>query len=101
MEEKQDERRKRFFPSVSLGNILAAIAFIASGVGVYTQVIADVNTSKTEIANLKQNEIKRESVEKESRQEIRAELRDVKLDVKELNQKIDKVLQEVIKQRTR
>lgn len=93
------EKRKRFFPVVSLGNILASLVFIGSGIGIYTQTIADVRDNKVEIANIKQNEIKREAAEKESRTEIKQDIRDVKIDVKELNQKIDRVLQEVIKPR--
>lgn len=95
--EKENERRKRFFPTVSLGSLIASLAFIGAGVGVYANTIADVRDSKTEIANLKQNEIKREAAEKDSRQEIKQDIRDVKMDVKELNQKLDKVLQEVIR----
>lgn len=96
--EKDEEKRRRFFPTVSLGSVIATLAFIGSGVGIYTQVIADVNTTKTEIQNLKSNEIKREEVEKASRQEIRQDIRDVKGDVKELNQKLDNALNKVLEE---
>lgn len=95
--DKGDERRKRFFPSVSLGSILASVAFIGSGIGIYTQVIADVNSSKIEIANLKANEAKKEAADKDSRTEIKQDIRDVKTDVKELRGDIQKVLQEVMR----
>lgn len=102
MERQHEEnRRKRFFPTVSLGSLIAALAFIATGVGVYNQVIAEVNKSKIEIDNLKINELKRESEMKESRQEIKQDIRDVKSDVKDLNQKLDKVLTEVMKKNER
>lgn len=95
--DKVDERRKRFFPSVSLGSILASVAFIGSGIGIYTQVIADVNSSKIEIANLKANEAKKEAADKDSRTEIKQDIRDVKTEVKELRGDIQKVLQEVMR----
>lgn len=95
--EKDDERRKRFFPTVSLGSLIATLAFLGSGIGIYTQVIADVSNSKTEIANLKVDAVKREAAEKDTRQEIKQDIRDVKMDVKDLNQKIDKLLQETVK----
>lgn len=97
--EKESERRKRFFPTVSLGSLVATFAFAASAAGLYTQVIADTRDNKLEIANLKQNEIKREVAEKDSRQEIKQDIRDVKMDVKELNQKLDKVLTEILKRK--
>lgn len=97
--EKENERRKRFFPTVSLGSIIASALFIGSASGVYATLYADVGNTKTEIANLKQNEIKREVAEKDSRQEIKQDIRDVKMDVKELNQKIDKVLTEILKKK--
>lgn len=95
--EKENERRKRFFPTVSLGSLVASLSFVGVGIGVYANTIADVRDSKTEIANIKQNEIKREAAEKDSRQEIKQDIRDVKMDVKELNQKLDKVLTEVLR----
>lgn len=97
--EKESERRKRFFPTVSLGSLVATLAFVGAGIGLYTQVIADTRDNKTEIANLKVNEIRREVAEKESRQEIKQDIRDVKSDVKELNQKVDKVLTEILKRK--
>lgn len=93
--EKPDERRKRFFPTVSLGNILAIVAFVGSCVGVYSHVIADVDKSKVEIANIKVNAEQKAKDDRESRQEIRQEIRDVKGDVKALNEKLDKILFEV------
>lgn len=93
--EKQDERRKRFFPVVSLGNLIAILVFLASAAGVYTQVIADVSNAKTEIVNIKQEAVKRESADRESRQEIRQEIRDVKGDVKSVNEKLDRILFEL------
>lgn len=95
--EHEENRRRRFFPTVSLGSLIATLVFIATGIGVYNQVIAEVNKSKIEIDNLKINELKRESEAKESRQEIKQDIRDVKNDVKDLNQKLDRVLTEVMR----
>lgn len=95
--EKENERRKRFFPQVSLGSILASLAFIGSGIGIYTQVIADVANHKVEIQNLKVNEIKRDASEERSRTEMKQEIRDVKSDVRDVNNKLDRILFELNK----
>lgn len=99
--DKPDERRRRFFPTVSLGSVVATLAFAASGAGIYTQVIADVSNSKTEIANIKQEAVTRQTAEKESRQEMKQDIREVRGDVKELNVKVDRVLQELVRQGAR
>lgn len=99
MEIKENER-KRFFPTVSLGNILAILAFAASGIGVYTQLYADVRDNKVEIANIKADSLKKEQADRDSRQEIKQDIRDVKVDVKSLNEKMDRMIYE-FRQRSR
>lgn len=93
---EQEPKKKKFF-SMSLESWVTVIVVVCSGVGVYTQLYADVNQSKAEIANLKQNQIKNEIIEKEARQEMKQDVRDVKSDVKELNNKVDRVLQELMR----
>src|SRR4051812_44260549 len=93
--DKEDERRRKFFPTVSLGHVLTILSIVGGAVGIYTQVIADVDKGKLEIANLKQDASRKESADRESRQEIRQEIRDVKSDVKDLNVKMDRILFEV------
>lgn len=92
-----DTKEKRFIPTVSLGSLIAATAFIASGVGIYTQVIADVNASKIEINNLKQESAKKEVIQETQRREARDDLKEVKQDVKELRNDISNVLYELRK----
>lgn len=97
--ENSDERRKKFFPHVTLGNLLTIFAIALGGIGLYTQVIADNEKNKLEISNLKANEAKREATDKELRAELKADVREVKNDVRDLNQKVDKILQELLRQR--
>lgn len=86
---EQEPKKKKFF-SMSIESWVTVIVVVCSGVGVYTQLYADVNQSKAEIANLKQNQIKNEVLEKETRTEI-------KQDIRELNNKVDRILQELMR----
>lgn len=88
--EKENERRKRFFPTISLGSIIAILTFVGAAIGVWSNLYADVRI-------LKENEIKKEIADKESRTEIKQEIREVKQDVKDVNNKLDKVLFELNK----
>lgn len=96
-----EEKRKRFFPTVTLGQAIATITFIASAAGIYTQLYAQVNTSQIEINNIKVNEIKREVAEKDMKQELKQEVRDVKQEIRDLNLKVDRVLEALAKQQER
>jgi hypothetical protein len=80
--ENGSERRKRFFPTVSLGNIIAILAFAGSAIGIYTQLYAEVKNNAIEITAAKADAIKQEQQARDSRQEIRQDIRDVKTDVK-------------------
>lgn len=95
--EKENERRRRFFPQVSLGAVLAILTFAGSAVGVYTSLIQRVEAHSSDIQNLKNNEVKRENAEKDSRTEIKQEIRDVKGEVRDVNQKVDRILFELNK----
>lgn len=95
--EKENERRKRFFPQVSLGSVLAALTFVASAASVYTSLVTKVEAQGIEIQNIKVNEVKREDIDKTARTEIRQEIRDVKMDVKDMNNKLDRILFELNK----
>lgn len=90
MREERDERRSKFSTQISLGSIIAAAAFILSGVGVYSNLYADVK-------NLKENETRKEVEAKESRKELKEEIRDVKTDVRDVNMKLDRILFELNK----
>lgn len=99
MEERQNDhhenRRKRFYPSISLGNIIAAIAFVSSGIGIYTSLAAQVDSSKNEIVNIKGNIIRQEAVEREYREEMKAQVKEVKQDIKDVQKDVQKVLIEL------
>lgn len=95
--ERAEERRTKFFPTISLGSALATLTFIASAAGVYSQLYADVRDSKVEIANIKVDQIKKEAADRESRSDVKQEIRDVKVDVKEIRQDIQTILKEVRK----
>lgn len=86
----ESERRKKFSTQISLGSIIATLSFAGAGIGVWTNLYADVK-------NLKDNEIKKELADRDYRIEMKQELRDVKSDVKDLNRKIDIILFEVQK----
>lgn len=96
MERDNEVKNKRFLPTVSLGNLLAILAFLASGIGVYTQVIADVNNTKTEVANIKANEIKKEAADKEARHETKQEIKEVKENMIRMDNKLDRILEQSI-----
>lgn len=101
MERDNEVKNKRFFPTVSLGNLLAILAFLGSGIGVYTQVIADVNNTKTEVANIKANEIKKEVADREARHEARQEIKEVKESIVRMNEKLDKIIEQNVQSRRR
>ncbi len=88
-----------FFAPITFGNILTLLALIGTGVGIYTSLYADVRDARTEIANIKVNEIKKESADRELKKEIKEDVKEVKQDVKELRQTVDRVLLEVQKTR--
>lgn len=88
-------RRRRFFPTVSLGNVLTGVVICSAAVGVYTSVIADVREHKAEIANIKQSAAKQEAEASQSRREIRDDIRDVKGEVKEVRETMQKILFEL------
>lgn len=94
-----ENRRKRLYPQVSIGNVLAAITFVGSAVGVYTTLYADVGKQKIEIETLKINELKREQIEKDTRKELKDDIKEVKQDVKELTKAMERVLLEVQRSR--
>lgn len=91
-QQKQGERRKKFSPTVTLGHLLISGAIGGSGLGIYTQVIADQSKLKTEVSVLQQNEAKKEAADREARSDFKNELRELRLEIKELNQKLDKIL---------
>lgn len=93
----QDNRRRRFFPTVSLGNILSGIVILGSCLGVYTAVIADVRELKTDNTNTKQAIQEQKANEATSRREIKDDIRDVKKDVGEVRETLQKVLFELQK----
>lgn len=90
-----EPKRRRFFRTVSLGNILAGVVILGSCIGVYTAVLADVREHKTEIANLKQSAVEQKANEAQSRREIKDEIREVKDDVREVRDNIQKILFEL------
>lgn len=93
--DKMEERRRKFPMQVSLGHLLAILTILATGVGVYTQLYADVSNTKIEITNIKQNQERKDAIDKEFRDTVKQEVREVKQDVKSVNEKIDKVLFEL------
>jgi hypothetical protein len=90
-------RRKRFFPTVSLGNILTGVVILGGCLGVYTSTIADVRELKTDVANTKQAIQEQKVIESTSRREIKEDIRDVKKDVGEVRETLQKVLFELQK----
>lgn len=84
-----------YVKSITLGNILTILTLGAGGVGVYTQIYAEMNTNRSKIVVLEQNEVKREIVDRDTKQEIKQDIRDVRNDVKDLNNKIDKLIYEL------
>lgn len=99
-----EEKRRRFYPHVSLGHIITALAFVGSGVGVYTKLAAQMESNTVEINNLKINEIKKEAVDKEYRQamtdyrtEVREQMGELRKDVKETQKDVQKILMELMK----
>lgn len=96
MEEKS-ERRRRFFPSVSLGSIIATLAFLGASAGVYAQFVGDIKEAKTEIISIKAEQTRKEKLDYESRQEIKGEVRDVNRKLEKVNDKLDRILEEMAK----
>lgn len=88
MVEKQDERRKRFFPTISLGNILAIITLVGGAVGVYSTVIADVSKTKDDVKRI-------EVEQRDQRKEVKEDIKEVKMEMRDLNSKLDRVLFEI------
>jgi hypothetical protein len=91
----EEEKKKKSPMYVSWGNILALIGLAAGGIATYTHLHADVEKTKTEIVNIKTNEIKRELIEKEHRDEIKINMREVKQDVKDLRQDVQLLIREI------
>lgn len=99
------EKRRRFYPHVSLGHLIAAVAFLGSGIGVYTKLAAQMENNTVEITNLKVNEIKRDAIDKEYRQamseyriEVREQMGELRKDVKDTQKDVQKILLELMKQ---
>lgn len=95
--ENGENRRRRFYPRISLGSILASLAFIGSAFGVYGQMQGDIRKHESEIVMIKNDAQKQENRTKEERKELRDEIREVKQDVKEIRQDVQKVLQEMVR----
>ncbi len=92
---EEQERRKRFFPTISLGSVLSIITFIAGAAGIYANLYADVSTSKSEIRNIKVDMVKKEQADRDLKQELKADVKEVKEDVKTLGAKVDRILFEM------
>lgn len=99
-----DDRRKKFYPHVSLGHIIAAVAFLGSGIGVYVKLTSQMENNSVEISTLKINEIKKEAVDKEYRDtmheyrnEAREQMRELRKDIKETQKDVQKILLELSK----
>lgn len=88
-------RRRRFFPTVSLGNIFTGLIILGSAIGMYATTLADVRENKVTIENIKQNVAKQEAEATQSRREIRDDIRDVKGEVKEVRETMQKILFEL------
>lgn len=95
----EPERRKRFFPTVSLGSVLAILTLLASAMGTWATLYADVSNNKVKIENIRNELGKKEFADREMRIELKSDVKEVKEDVKELNGKLDKVLFELRQQR--
>lgn len=90
-----EEKSKKFPMQITLGHILTILTIMAAGVGVYTQLYADVSNSKIEISTLKRDQIRKEMLDKEQREEIKQEMKDVKSEIRNVNDKVDRVLFEL------
>lgn len=99
MDKQQSERRKHFFYQVTLGNVFSIFTVIGAALGLYLQIISDVQANKQDIAHMKIEEVKKENSIETSRKEIKQEIKDVKQDVRRLDDKLDKILFEVQKRR--
>lgn len=97
--EKMEEKRRRFFYTITMGNIFTIFSFIGAAFGLYMNVIEDVRAAKQEIVHIKEIEAKKEVTLETSRKELKQEVRDVKEEVKSLNEKLDKLLFEVQRNR--
>jgi|SRR6266850_5945 len=94
------DKRKRFYPTISLGSIIATLIFIASGIGIYTQVIADINKAKSEIENIKADNVRKDQFDRDVRLETKEEIKEIKRDIKDMKTNIQQILIELQKRET-
>lgn len=92
-----EEQKKKMY--LSFANIITLIAVAGGGIASYATLYADVKENKTEIINLKVNEVKKDALDKESRDQVRADVKEVKQDVKDLQKDIQTILREVSKRK--
>lgn len=90
-----EEKKQRFFYSITLGNIFTIFSFIGASIALYTNLIDDVRAAKQEIVHLKDTDTRRDKVLEAYRLEVRQDIRDVKTDVNKLDDKVDKILFEI------
>jgi hypothetical protein len=90
-----NDKRKKFYPHITLGSLVATITFAGACIGIYTQLYADVSNHKIEIQNIKINEVKREAADKEYREDIKQQTQDIKSDVKEVQRGVQQILIEL------
>src|SRR6266480_7669649 len=99
-----DDRRKKFYPHVSLGSLIATLAFLGSGIGLYTKLTSQMESNVVEIQNIKINDVKKETADKEYRDsmreyrlEVREQMRELRNDVKNTQKDVQKILNELSK----
>jgi hypothetical protein len=97
--EPLEEKRKRFHFSVTLGNILSILVITGGLITVYATSYSDNNVNKTEIANVKKTQTDHENADREARQDLKDRVSEVKQQVDRTNDKLDRVLQELLDQR--
>lgn len=89
--------KKKFF-SMTFSEILTLLALCGGLLGVWGTLNAEVTAHRVEIANIKDNAIKKEVADRETREEVKANVKEVKQEVKDINLKIDRLFDELRRQ---
>lgn len=81
----------KFDPTISLGNVLTAVCLMASVAGVWGSVQGTLATHTTEIKALQDANASHAKERSEDRTEIKEMFRDLKGDVKDVRDTVEKI----------
>lgn len=84
-----------------MGNILTLVAMICAGFGAWNALSGELKETKTRVDAVEKRENMTNEKIKEAKEDLKVEIKEVKTDLKDLNRKIDFLIERSVPSRGR